>query len=182
MDEIGAEIFTDFDYVALGHLHSPQKVGRDTVRYAGSPMPYSFSEVRQQKGITVAELREKGVYEIDFIPLETTKKFRELKGSLAEILQAAKADERKEDYIRCILTDTEALFDPVGQIRSIYPNLMTLEREQQMQRQQDLMLETDELQPNELFAEFFEKQTGKELTEEQRGILQSIWERLEEWQ
>ncbi len=183
VDEIGSEIFADFDYVALGHLHSPQKVGRDTVRYAGSPMPYSFSEVRQQKGITVAELREKGVCEIDFIPLETTKKFRELKGPLAEILQAAKADDRKEDYIRCILTDTEALFDPVGQIRSVYPNLMTLEREQQMQKRQlDLVMETDELQPNELFADFFEKQTGKALTEEQQSILQNIWEGLEELQ
>lgn len=181
VDEIGAEVFADFDYVALGHLHSPQKIGRDTVRYAGSPMPYSFSEVRQKKGITVAELGAKGDCKIGFLPLETKRKYRELKGTLAQILLAAKADDRKEDYIRCILTDTEALLDPIGQIRSVYPNLMTLEREYQLpKQQQESVMETEDMQPDELFAEFFEKRTGKVLTEEQQEILQTLWEGLEE--
>ncbi len=71
--------FFDFDYVALGHLHNPQRLGRETVRYAGSPMPYSFSEIRRKKGITVVELKEKGVVSLDFIPLETKRQFREIK-------------------------------------------------------------------------------------------------------
>lgn len=181
VDEISGEIFADFDYVALGHLHSPQRIGADTVRYAGSPMPYSFSEVRQQKGITVLELREKGNCAVRVLPLETTRKYRELKGTLVEILEAAKDDERKEDYIRCILTDQTALFDPLGQIRSVYPNLMLLERQHMLQQgtRQNVVMESEDLQPEALFAEFFEKQLGKVLTEEQQEIVQAIWERLE---
>ena len=88
VDEIDAGLFFDFDYVARGHLHNPQKLGRETVRYAGSPMPYSFSEIRRKKGITVVELREKGDVSLDFIPLETKRQFRDIKGPLAEILAA----------------------------------------------------------------------------------------------
>lgn len=181
VDEIGAELFSEFDYVALGHLHSPQYIKMDQIRYAGSPMPYSFSEVRQEKGITVVELREKGNLAVSLIPLETKRKYREIKGSLAELLEAAKADDRREDYIRCILTDKEALFDPIGQMRSVYPNLMLLEREHMLQQsgQANAVMETEDMQPDALFAEFFEKQLGKELTQEQQEIVQSIWGRLE---
>lgn len=104
------------------------------MRYAGSPMPYSFSEIRRKKGITVVELKEKGVVSLDFIPLETKRQFREIKGPLEEILAAGRETGGSEDYIRCILTNSEALLDPVGQLRRIYPNLMTLEFEQQALR------------------------------------------------
>ncbi|MBQ5708649.1 MAG: exonuclease SbcCD subunit D, partial [Anaerotignum sp.] len=127
VEEIDASVFFDFDYAALGHLHSPQRIGKDTVRYAGSPMPYSFSEIRQKKGITVVDLKGKGDLELDFIPLQTERKFREIRGPLQELLHAAKEDGGSQDYIRCILTDKEALFDPVGQLRTVYPNLMTME-------------------------------------------------------
>ena len=103
VDEIDAGLFFDFDYVALGHLHNPQRLGRETVRYAGSPMPYSFSEIRRKKGITVVELKEKGVVSLDFIPLETKRQFREIKGPLEEILAAGRETGGSEDYIRCIL-------------------------------------------------------------------------------
>ena len=106
VDEIDAGLFFDFDYVALGHLHNPQRLGRETVRYAGSPMPYSFSEIRRKKGITVVELKEKGVVSLDFIPLETKRQFREIKGPLEEILAAGRETGGSEDYIRCILTNS----------------------------------------------------------------------------
>ena len=181
VDEIDAGLFFDFDYVALGHLHNPQKLGRETVRYAGSPMPYSFSEIHRKKGITVVELKEKGVVSLDFIPLETKRQFREIKGPLEEILAAGRETGGSEDYIRCILTNSEALLDPVGQLRRIYPNLMTLEFEQQAASFSDeVLLDTETARPEELFARFFERQNEKELDETQKKLLECIWKGTEE--
>lgn len=180
VEEIDASLFFAFDYAALGHLHSPQKMGKETVRYAGSPMPYSFSEIRQKKGITVVELKEKGDIALDFIPLETKRKFREIKGPLNELLSAAKAEGGSEDYIRCILTDKEALLDPMGQLRSVYPNLMTLEFQQrETENEQEITIDTEDIRPDELFAIFFEKQNEKELNATQEKLLENIWKGLE---
>lgn len=180
VEEIDASLFFDFDYAALGHLHSPQKMGKETVRYAGSPMPYSFSEILQKKGITVVELKEKGDISLDFIPLETKRKFREIKGPLNELLSAAKAEGGSEDYIRCILTDKEALLDPMGQLRSVYPNLMTLEFQQrETENEQEITIDTEDIRPDELFAIFFEKQNEKELNATQEKLLENIWKGLE---
>lgn len=181
VDEIDASLFFPFDYTALGHLHSPQPMGKDTVRYAGSPMPYSFSEIRQKKGITVVELKEKGSITFDFIPLETKRKFREIKGPLSELLKAAKEEGGSEDYIRCILTDQEALLDPIGQLRSVYPNLMTLEfAQKETAYEQEITVDTEDMKPNELFSLFFEKQNDRKLNETQQKLLQKIWRGLEE--
>ncbi|MGM9916733.1 exonuclease SbcCD subunit D C-terminal domain-containing protein [Anaerotignum sp.] len=181
VDEIDASLFFPFDYVALGHLHSPQPMGKDTVRYAGSPMPYSFSEIRQKKGITVVELKEKGNITFDFISLETKRKFREIKGPLQELLKAAKEEGGSEDYIRCILTDQEALLDPIGQLRSVYPNLMTLEFVQkETADEQETIVDTEDMKPDALFSLFFEKQNDRKLNETQKKLLQKIWKGLEE--
>ncbi len=179
-EEIDAGLFFDFDYTALGHLHSPQRMGKDTVRYAGSPMPYSFSEIRHKKGITVIDLREKGDMTLDFIFLETKRKYREIKGPLQGLIDAGRTEGGSEDYIRCILTDEEALHDPIGQLRAVYPNLMTLEFQQDNSvYEQDIAVDTEETTPSELFAMFFEKQNGKELNEAQNGILDKIWKSME---
>lgn len=181
VDEIDASLFFPFDYAALGHLHSPQPMGKDTVRYAGSPMPYSFSEIRQKKGITVVELKEKGDVTFDFIPLETKRKFREIKGPLQELLKAAKGKGGSEDYIRCILTDQAALLDPIGQLRSVYPNLMTLEfAQKETAYEQEIIVDTEDMKPDELFSLFFEKQNDKKINEAQQKLLQKIWKGLEE--
>ena len=95
-------------------------------------------------------------------------------------LEAAKADGGSEDYIRCILTDREALFDPIGQLRSVYPNLMTLEFEQREPAyQQEITVDTEDIRPDELFSLFFEKQNDKEMNETQQKLLQDIWKGLE---
>lgn len=180
VEEIDASLLFDFDYAALGHLHSPQRMGKDTVRYAGSPMPYSFSEIRQRKGITVVELKEKGAITLDFIPLEIKRKYREIKGPLQELIDAAKAEGGSEDYIRCILTDQEAILDPIGQLRTVYPNLMTLEFAQRENRyEQEITVDTEEIRVDELFAMFFEKQNAKELDETQQKLLDNVWKGLE---
>ena len=180
VEEIDAGLLFNFDYAALGHLHSPQRMGRDTVRYAGSPMPYSFSEIRQKKGITVVDLKEKGDISIDFIPLETRRKYREIRGPLQELIDAAKVDGGSNDYIRCILTNKEALLDPIGQLRSVYPNLMTLEFSQADSRQdQEILVDAEDIRPDELFAIFFEKQNEKEMDDSQQKLLRDIWKGLE---
>ena len=179
VEEIDASLFFDFDYAALGHLHGPQRMGKDTVRYAGSPMPYSFSEIRQKKGITVVELKEKGDVTIDLIPLETKRKYREIKGPLQALIDIAK-EEKSEDYIRCILTDDEVLLDPIGQLRSVYPNLMTLEFAQKSRTEdQEIIVNTEDIRPDELFALFYEKQNERELDEIQKELLDHIWKEVE---
>lgn len=179
IEEIDAGLFADFDYVALGHLHSPLRMGRESVRYAGSPMPYSFSDIRRERGITVLNLREKGEMELDFIPLETKRKFREIRGNLADLLAAAEGG--SEDYIRCILTDQAPLFDPIGQLRAVYPNLMTLEfAAGDAPLPQEIAFDAEEIRPDALFALFFQKQNERELSETQAAILQKIWKGLEE--
>ena len=179
VEEIDASLFFDFDYAALGHLHGPQRMGKDTVRYAGSPMPYSFSEIRQKKGITVVELKEKGDVIIDLIPLETKRKYREIKGPLQALIDIAK-EEKSEDYIRCILTDDEALLDPIGQLRSVYPNLMTLEFAQKSRTDdREIIVDTEDIRPDELFALFYEKQNERELDEIQKELLDHIWKEVE---
>lgn len=180
LEEVDAGLLFDFDYAALGHLHSPQRMGKDTVRYAGSPMPYSFSEIKQKKGITVVELKEKGNISIDFLPLETKRKYREIRGPLQELINAAKMEGSSEDYIRCILTNQETLLDPIGQLRSVYPNLMTLEFAQKEPRfEQEIIVDTEDIKPDELFELFYEKQNEQELDDIQRKLLKEIWKGLE---
>lgn len=181
VEEIDAGLFFPFEYAALGHLHRPQSMGKKTVRYAGSPMPYSFSEIRYQKGITVVNLQEKGQVSIELLPLSTTRKLREIKGPLAALLAAGREAGGSEDYIRCILTDEAAVLDPVGQLRAVYPNLMTLEWEERKKIETGVqLLGEEELQPEALFSLFFKKQNEKQIDAKQQKVLHSIWNGLEE--
>lgn len=180
VDEMDASLFFDFDYVALGHLHSPQRIGRDTIRYGGSPLKYSFSELRQKKGVTLVELGEKGNVTTEFLPLEPLHPLREIKGTLDDLLEAAEEAGGSEDYVRVILTDEGAVYDPVGRLRVYYPNLMTLEMAQRGQRQQDFSLQMDreQLSGPALFVGFFEKQNDHEMSEAQKAFVEKIWQDL----
>lgn len=180
VDEMDASLFFDFDYVALGHLHSPQRIGRDTIRYGGSPLKYSFSELRQKKGVTLVEIQEKGNITTEFLPLEPLHPLREIKGTLADLLEAAEEAGGSEDYVRAILTDEGAVYDPVGRLRVYYPNLMTLEMAQRGESQQDLSLEMDQEQLSgpALFAGFFEKQNDREMDVAQKALVEKIWQDL----
>lgn len=180
VDEMDASLFFDFDYVALGHLHSPQHIGRDTIRYGGSPLKYSFSELRQKKGVTLVEIQEKGNITTEFLPLEPLHPLREIKGTLADLLEAAEEAGGSEDYVRAILTDEGAVYDPVGRLRVYYPNLMTLEMAQRGERQEDfsLQLDQEQLSGPALFAGFFEKQNDREMSEAQKALVEKIWQDL----
>lgn len=180
VDEMDASLFFDFDYVALGHLHSPQRIGRDTIRYGGSPLKYSFSELRQKKGVTLVEIQEKENITTEFLPLEPLHPLREIKGTLADLLEAAEEAGGSEDYVRAILTDEGAVYDPVGRLRVYYPNLMTLEMAQRGERQEDfsLQLDQEQLSGPALFAGFFEKQNDREMSEAQKALVEKIWQDL----
>ncbi|AFV01686.1 Exonuclease SbcD [Dehalobacter sp. UNSWDHB] len=182
LNNIDASVFEAFDYVALGHLHGPQCIGRETVRYAGSPLKYSFSEARQQKSVTILEFAEKGKLGIHQIPLTALRDLREIKGPLAELLRTGTSqDQPSEDYIRAILTDENEIYDAIGQLRQVYPNIMRLDFANSRSRQEadsqssasgDVACKSR----LELFEEFYLKQNNQEMSEEQQKIMQDIIE------
>ncbi|WP_352401194.1 exonuclease SbcCD subunit D [Anaerotignum sp.] len=180
VDEVDASVFFDFDYVALGHLHSPQKIGKEEIRFAGSPLAYSFSEIRRKKTITMLELKEKGQIQLDFIPLLPKRPLREIKGPLSGLLEAARQEGVSQDYIRGILTDQRILNDPMGQLRSVYPNIMAIEMEAQEKREAEaLQYSAEDMSPQELFELFFQRQAQKEMDGIQKQTTKKAWEELE---
>ena len=122
LDNVDGAVFDGFDYVALGHLHRPQSVGRETVRYAGSPLAYSFSEGEQEKSVTVVELLEKGNVTVRTVPLTPLRPVRSLRGTLEELLVGT-----SEDYLRITLTQGGTLPHTWARLKSRYPNLLKLE-------------------------------------------------------
>ncbi|MDR2296682.1 MAG: exonuclease SbcCD subunit D [Clostridiales Family XIII bacterium] len=182
LDNVDISAFAPFDYVALGHLHRPQSIGRATVRYAGSPLKYSFSEARHEKSATLVELGEKGDLSIRPAPLVPLRDLREIKGPLAALLHAGREDaEGAEDYIRATLTDEEALYDAIGCLRGVYPNLMALDFENSRSRQAVLSQSADadaaEKSPMELFAAFYRLQNNDDPTPEQLRVMERIFDR-----
>ena len=180
LDRVDASLFDKFDYVALGHLHGAQKVGKETVRYSGSPLKYSFSESRQKKSAVFFEIREKGEIEIELIPLTPLRDLRVLKGPLNEILNPDHYKRgNQEDYVRVILTDERELYAPLDEIRKIYPNILRLEFENtrtKMEAETDHLEEIEKKDAFALFAEFFEKQNDREMDEEQSKWVRTILE------
>lgn len=179
-DQVDASVTERFDYVALGHLHGPQRVGRETVRYCGSPLKYSFSEAAHRKSVTVVEIDEKKTVEISTLPLVPLRDLREIKGPLEELVKpevAEAADAR--DYLHVTLTDQGEVLDAIGKLRAVYPNIMRLDfekRESRQLREEEISLE--EKTPQELFAEFYEKQNGEEMSKEQEKMVDQIWKKI----
>ncbi len=177
-------VLSPFDYAALGHIHSAQRVGRDTVRFCGTPLKYSFSECGTQNSITVVELSEKNSIEIRTIELIPKRDWREIKGTYME-LTAKKFYENfpTGDYIHVILTDEEDIPDAISKLRIIYPNIMHLSYDNHRTRAGlEIMPACDSEQKNpfELFAEFYELQNNQPLTDIQSDFVKStmgeIWE------
>ncbi len=160
-------MFDAFDYVALGHLHGPQRIGRPTVRYAGSPLKYSFSEARQKKSVTFVELKEKGRVEISTVPLVPLHDMREIRGPIAELTKPENAAfGSRKDYIRATLTDEHAVADAAERLRAVYPNLMCIDFESARTAEAgpsktaasgDVAHRT----PQELFEEFYRNQNDR---------------------
>lgn len=184
LDRVDGSVFSPFDYTALGHLHGPQRVGSETIRYAGSPLKYSFSEIHQKKSVTVVELRAKGETEIRQIPLQPRREMIELRGTFEEILEEArKKGEPQTDYYHMILTDETDVVDALSRLREYYPNIMMLDYDNRRTRSQKEVEQLDRVEertPGELFDALYEQQNGQEMDSDRKeyldGLIREIWE------
>lgn len=182
-DNVDAAVFDPFDYVALGHIHGPQQVGRETVRYCGTPLKYSFSEAGHKKSVTVVELGEKGSVTIRTIPLKPLRDMVELRGTYEELTLRAfyEGTTYPRDYIHITLTDEEDIPDAVGKLRIIYPNLMKLDYDNKRTRAGIRLEGAEDVQqksPLELLEEFYSNQNGQPMSEEQRAFARDMMERI----
>ena len=182
-DNVDAAVFDPFDYVALGHIHGPQQVGRETVRYCGTPLKYSFSEAGHKKSVTVVELGEKGAVTIRTIPLKPLRDLVELRGTYEELTLRAfyEGTSYPRDYIHITLTDEEDIPDAVGKLRIIYPNLMKLDYDNKRTRAGIHLEGAEDVQqksPLELLEEFYSSQNGQPMSEEQRAFARDMMERI----
>ena len=183
-DNVDASVFDPFDYVALGHIHGPQNIGCERIRYCGTPLKYSFSEKDHVKSVTVVELREKGSLTVRTVPLRPLHDLRELRGTYdALTLRANYEGTATDDYLRIVLTDEQDVPDAVALLRTVYPNLMKLEYDNTRTRSAAWIAEAAQIGEKsgiELFGELYEKQNGQPMTETQRAFAQRLLDRLEE--
>lgn len=179
---INSKHFEKFNYTALGHLHGPQKVGSDKIRYSGSLMKYSFSEVNQKKGITIVDINEKGDIELEIYNLKPRRDFRIKTGTLEEIIKGFdNSSENYEDYIKVILKDKGELLDPMAKLRSIYPNVMELTREERVSRNSSRNVATNIKEKSKitLFKNFYEDIMDEVCSEDEMNIIEQIIESAE---
>ena len=184
VDQVPAELFASFEYVALGHIHSPQKVGRETVRYCGAPLKYAFSEAGQEKSITVVELKEKGSVDLRTIPLKPLHDLRKIRGTYLEVTAKSFYENRDcEDYLQVTLTDEEDVPDGMAKLRTIYPNLMRLEYDNKRTRSNAEVRAAERVEEKselELFQEFYELQNNQSMTEAQEQFVEELLRGMKE--
>ena len=182
-DNVDVSVFDDFDYVALGHIHGPQKIGRETVRYCGTPLKYSFSEVGHKKSVTVVELAEKGSVVIRTVPLVPKRDMSELRGAYNELMLRENYEGKpfRNDYLRITLTDEEDIPNAVNNLRTVYPYIMRLDYDNRRTRTEshvDGAEQVERKRPLTLFEEFYESQNGQPMSEEQRSFAKQLMERI----
>lgn len=184
LDNVEASLFDGFDYVALGHIHRCQQIGEWPVWYSGSTLKYSFGECGQEKCALLVNLEEHRA-EVTRLPLHPAKEFRIIRGSLEELLRQGQEDERRSDYLQAVLTDRGELIDPMGTLRSVYPNMMQIlragewEQEQRAEQKADRMLARRK-DPVALFEAFYEEVTGETLLAEGKKAVTDIIRELED--
>lgn len=178
LDNVDASVFDDFDYVALGHIHSPQSVGRETVRYCGTPLKYSFSEAEQEKSVTVLEMGEKGDVVLSTVPLVPLRDMRKIRGSYGEVMSRSfYQDTNTEDYVQITLTDEEDIPDGLQKLRTVYPNLMQVAYDNSRTRQDRTVEAAEQAERKselELFGEFFELQNNQPMSAEQAAYMERL--------
>lgn len=177
LDQVDASLLDGFDYVALGHIHGPQRVGRDTVRYAGSPLPYSFSEEYHRKSVTIWEPEaEAPVRQVALTPL---RRMRTVRGTLEELLTPGYDVLSHDDFIAACLADPLPQLDAAARLRQTYPNLavVTYARRHESSALRQSADDVDQSSPLDLFAQFFTMKTGEAMDEEQAQLVTSLLER-----
>ncbi len=186
-DNVDSGVFAPFDYVALGHLHGAQHIGRETIRYAGSPLKYSFSEARRHKSVTVVTLGEKGDVQVRTAALTPLRELREIRGSYDELTARSFYEHTtyRSDYLHLILTDEQDVFDAMSRLRTIYPYLMTLDYDNARTRAAGGMsvpAETERRTPLELFEALYQRQNHRPMSEVQRAYIAQLMEQIMEVQ
>lgn len=179
LDNVDVSLFDDFDYVAMGHVHRGQKLIRDTVRYSGSPLKYSFSEVNHKKSVPIITLNEKGNVNIELVELVPIRDMRVIKGNLDNLLDKDVVSlSNKDDYISAVITDEDYIMDAIGKLRSVYKNILRLEYQNKRTEIVDNVdFNVDNVNKKseiDLFNEFYFKQNNIELDEERLEIVNKV--------
>ena len=188
LDNVDASLFQGFDYVALGHIHKPQKIGAHQVWYGGSPLKYSFGESGQVKRVLLFDIDEAGTGKVEEAELSPLREMRKITGSLAELMENTEyRDAYREDYIQAVLTDKGELIDPIGTLRSAYPNIMQIVRQEALQNSETAGMETagrrrmaEKKDTFSLFTSFYREVRGEELGEEGKQVIRELIKELEE--
>ena len=183
-DNVDAAVFAPFDYVALGHIHGPQNVGRERIRYCGTPLKYSFSEAKHTKSVTVVKLGQKGEFAMHTVPLVPKHDLREIRGTYEEVTARSFYENTPvEDYLHITLTDEENVPEAVARLRVIYPNLMKLSYDNTRTRSQTVIdgaVDVASKSPLQLFGELYELQNNQPMSDIQQAFMQEliedIWE------
>ena len=183
-DNVDVEVFKDFDYVALGHIHSPQSCGSERVRYCGTPLKYSFSEAKDRKSVTVVELGKKGELTVRTLPLAPKHDLVELKGAYDELMSKSFYENTtyREDYVHITLTDEEDVPEAVGRLRTVYKGLMKLDYDNLRTGSGGALIGSAQADrtPFELFSELYLMQNGRAMSEEQsayvKELIEEVWE------
>ena len=180
-DNVNADVFFDFDYVALGHIHRSQSCGSEYIRYSGTPLKYSFSESKDTKSITVIDIKEKGNIKLDFIPLTPLRDMVEIKGTYDELMLKSFYENTTypNDYVHITLTDENDILDVITRLRVVYKNIMKLDYDNQRTRSNseiNLINDMESKSPLELFDIFYDSRNGQPLNNEQREFMENIIE------
>ena len=185
-ENVDGSVFDGFDYVALGHIHRPQQICRETLRYCGTPLKYSFSEASHTKSVTVVDMDGKGEIKITELPLAPLRDMREVRGTYNEIMNRnSYRGTNTDDYIHIVLTDEQDEPDAISKLRNVYPNLMRLEydnKRTQAASSFETVASTEKKTPSQLFGELFEMQNGQPMSEDQSkyvtNLFNEIWEEV----
>ena len=184
-DNVDVSIFEKFDYVALGHIHRAQNIGSEKVRYCGTPLKYSFSEVKDEKSITIVEINKKGSLNVRSVPLKPEHDLVEIKGKFNDLKKKEYYEETsyQEGYVHIILTDEDYISDGVRELTKIYKKLARLDYDNKRtdyKVEKNSIDEVETKSPIELFETFYNKQNGKPMSGEQKEfmehLIQDIWE------
>lgn len=187
LDNVDASVFAPFHYTALGHIHKPQNMYKEGTKqnpvvYAGSPLAYSFSECTQEKSVVMIELDAQKVSQVERIILKPLHRMRKIKGKLEDLMSPVLTEHMdREDYLQVTLTNQEELIDPIGTLRSVYPNVMQLvfeKKEKEATGDFDVMESVGQKTPEELFEDFYTLIREKEMDGEQKKVIEDIIKEL----
>lgn len=180
---VGTELFAPFNYTALGHLHSPDAISHDSIKYSGSLLKYSFSEAKQNKSISIIEMNDNGTFEIRYRSLKPNRDMREVEGYLEQLLDPSFYEKQMlEDYLKITLLDEGAIIDPISKLRQVYPNVMHLERKiylTDMKKKQTMgTLHDTRKSELELFEQFYQEMTTSEFDEQKAKVMTDVIENV----